>query len=312
MNTITFTSDQLCALDDFVVLHIRGADARTFMHAQLTQAVDSESLNPDQAVLAGYCQAKGRLQASMLLYVDPEDSQHLYAMIHRSIAETVRKRLSMFLLRAKAELVLSELRVYGITHDAPTTAFTLPTTHYEVQQSPAGTLIAAPSHNGTARAWLISTENQTCAVDAAQWQVADLYAGLPWVQETIYEAFLPQDVNLDIVGGVSFKKGCFPGQEVVARLHYRTTAKRRGALGVIATEHDLALAAGSDIFDADDSARPFGRIINSAYDAQQQQQVLLMEVLIEDIEHKNLVTAAENGHTIQLQTLPYAWEIAKY
>ena len=312
MNTMTFTSDQLCALDDFAVLHIKGPEARSFMQAQLTNAVDA--LSSEQAVLAGFCQAKGRLQATMIVYADPVDAQNLYAILPRSIAETVRKRISMFLLRAKAELILSDLRVFGISQGAPTSAFALPATSYAVQQGPLGTLIAAPSHNETARAWLICEADKAppASADASQWSTADMYAGLAWIQESTYEAFLPQDINLDIIGGVNFKKGCFPGQEVVARLHYRTTAKRRAALGVISSDQALDLLAGQDIFDAAQPERPFGRIINTAYDAIWQRQVLLMEVLIDGLEQKTLCTASEMGKTIQNMALPYGWEIAKY
>lgn len=313
---MTFTSDQLSALDELAVLHIRGADARSFMHSQLTNAV--EDLSFTQATLAGFCQIKGRLQATMLIWADPANEQNLYALLHHSIAETVRKRISMFVLRAKAELVLSEARVYGV-FNAPTDSFTLPTTHYQTSHGTDGsyTLISAPNATSTlpARAWLISYESALDTepeIPAQQWQVADIQAGLPWIQEASYETFLPQDINLDIIGGVSFKKGCFPGQEVVARLHYRTTARRRAALGAITSPTPLDIAVGSDVFEASKPDRPFGRVINSAYDATAQQQVLLMEVIIEDIAQKTLHALNAQGPEITLQDLPFAWEIAKY
>lgn len=313
---MTFTSDQLCALDEMAVLHIRGADARSFMQSQLTNGV--EDLSTAQAILAGFCQIKGRLQANMLVWVDPSNEQNLYALLHRSIAEAFRKRISMFVLRAKAELVLSEARVYGV-FNATTEAFTLPTTHYSVSHSTESnrTLISAPNATDTlpARAWLIVYDaalEAEPAVSAQQWQAADIQAGLPWIQEASYELFLPQDVNLDIIGGVSFNKGCFPGQEVVARLHYRTTARRRAALGAITTDTPLDIAVSNDIFEASQPDRPFGRVINSAYDAKSQQQVLLMEVIIADIAQKTLHALDAQGPEITLQELPFSWEIAKY
>lgn len=312
MNTITFTPDQLCALEQMAVLHIHGPDARSFMQAQLTNPV--QDLEPNQATFAGFCQAKGRLQATMMLWVDPQNPENLYALLHRSIAETVRKRLSMFLLRAKAELVFTTAKVYGV-FAANMPAVQLPSTHYAVSAHHAGTLIRAPSAtSAVARAWLISYDNNPLEAtnNAEQWQAADIQAGLPWVQEASYEAFLPQDVNLDIIGAVSFKKGCFPGQEVVARLHYRTTAKRRGALGVIASDQPLDIAIGSDIFTTEQPNRPLGRVINSAYDSQAQQQTLLMEVLIDGITEKTLYTNCPKETKITLQALPFGWEIAKY
>lgn len=309
MTTTTFSSNQLCALDHLSVLHIRGSEARSFMQSQLTNAV--ESLSTELAVLAGFCQAKGRLQATMLVYVDANDNQNLYAVLPTSIAETVRKRLSMFLLRTKAELVATELRVYGVTPCPTVSAFSLPCQSYPVHHTEAGTLIAAPSHDNSSRAWLISATNLDADLSATQWQAADMYAGLAWLSDSTYETFLPQDINLDIIGGVSFKKGCFPGQEVVARLHYRSIAKRRAAVGVIGSDLDLNLLPGDDIYEAA-ADRAFGRIINSVYVPEQQQQVVLIEALIEDLEQKDLRVQRADGPAIKLQPLPYDWTIAKY
>lgn len=315
MDSMTFPSDQLCALDDMAVLHIHGADARSFIQSQLTNAV--EDLTTNQAVLAGFCQAKGRLQATMLLWLDPANEQNLYALLHRSIAEKVRQRISMFLLRAKAELTVSDSQVYGL-FEAPTEAFILPTPHYAVTHSVDGssTLISAPSASTDlpSRAWLIRYEGDPLetTLPAEQWRAADIQAGLPWVEEASYETFLPQDINFDIIGGVNFKKGCFPGQEVVARLHYRTTARRRAALGFIASKQPIEVVVGNDIFEASEPERPFGRIINTAYDAQTQQQVLLMEVPIKDIAEKKLHAVSAQGDAITLIDLPFGWEIAKY
>lgn len=309
MTILSLHADQLCALDDFTVLHIRGADARSFMQAQLTNAV--EDLTTDYAVLAGFCQAKGRLQATMMVWADPLDQQNLYAFLHQSIAESVRKRLSMFLLRAKAELVISPLKLYGV-FNAPTAPVVLPTQQYTVQHLEQGTLISAPNEGEKARAWLISNPSLETERSAQDWLAADIYAGLAWIQEPSYEMFLPQDINLDIIGGVSFKKGCFPGQEVVARLHYRSTAKRRAVLGVMAAPNTVEVVVGMDIFDAAQPDRPFGRIINVAYDTKQAVYALLMEAPFEDIEQKSLHLANGAGPAIEVQSLPYNWEIAKY
>lgn len=315
MTIDSFTPDQLCALDEMAVLHIRGEEARSFMQSQLTNSVDS--LGAEEATLAGFCQAQGRLQATFIVWADPANEQNLYAMVRRNIAETVRKRLSMFLLRTKAELVLSEARVYGVW-DAPTTVFTLPATTYALKHLDENhSLIAAPSatSDDTGRAWLVAygpEEHRPLLAhqSASSWQAADMAAGLPWIEEGNYENLLPQDINLDIIGGVSFKKGCFPGQEVVARLHYRSTAKRRAALGIIKSATPLAITVSSDVFTADAPDRPIGRIINSAYDDQAEQQVLLMQVPIANIEEQSLQLA--DGTAIELQPLPYKWEIDKY
>ena len=313
---MTFSSDQITALDDLALLHFTGADTVSFLQSQLTNAVDQ--INPDQAVLAGFCQAKGRLQATLVVWADPQDATARYALVKQSIAANLQKRLSLFVLRAKVKIEISAARVYGVTA-APTGAFTLPTEFYPVHHQGPVTLVGAPTANlnQPARAWLVQTDPAATPLEAqaqpSDWQAADIGAGLAWVDEHNYESFLPQDLNLDIVGGVSFKKGCFPGQEVVARLHYRTTARRRAALGYL-TGTPLALQPGQDVFSTDAPERALGRIINSAYDQSQQHTALLMEVLIEGLEQKELFVLDEQAapHTIRLAPLPYSWEIAKY
>lgn len=313
---MTFSSTQLTTLNDLALLHFTGVDAISFLQSQLTNAVDQ--IQSDQAVLAGFCQAKGRLQATMLVWADPNDSSARYVMVQRSIIHTLQKRLNLFLLRAKAKIQISSAQVYGL-HNAPTPAYTLPQSVYPVQHQAEFTLIGAPNSTTTeaARAWLIQYQATDSPMPSqrllSDWQAQDIYAGLAWIQEHNYESFLPQDINLDIIGGVSFKKGCFPGQEVVARLHYRTTARRRAALGFIHGPETTALQANQDIFSTEDTERALGRIINYAYDHTRNGYALLMEVIIDGLEQKKLfVKIDEHTHSIQQQPLPYAWEIAKY
>lgn len=312
---MTFSSDQLAPLDDLALLHVTGADAVTFLQSQLTNAVDE--LHANEAVLAGFCQAKGRLQATLIVWPDPLDNTARYVMVHSSIADTLRKRLSLFLLRAKAKITLCEARIYGL-NNAPTPTFTLPQAHFPVEQHNSYTLIGAPNHSdqNVARAWFIdySAESPLAASASSEsWLAQDIYAGLAWVNAHNYESFLPQDINFDIVGGVSFKKGCFPGQEVVARLHYRTTAKRRAALAWASTAKALPLVSGQDIFTTENPDRPLGRIINHAYDAALERHVALIEILIENIEQQSLYVLVDDKHVpLEVGSLPYGWEIAKY
>lgn len=312
MNHSLLSAQSVCPLSHLALWHITGADTLDFMQSQLTSSVND--LTENQAVLAGFCQAKGRLQATMLVWRDPQQPAHLYVMIDRSIEEQVRKRLSMFVLRAKVNITPIHTKVYGaLLPDSP--GFQLPQAHYAVRHEQALTWIAAPNASEqSARAWVIDWDNQIQAAELspAHWAAADIYAGLPWVQAPIYETFLPQDINLDIIGGVNFKKGCFPGQEVVARLHYRTTAKRRAALGTLAVDAQSDIRAGMDIFACDDLERPCGRIINAAYDPQAQCWALLMEVHIEQIQTQSICLASAPQTAITVQTLPYGWEIAKY
>lgn len=310
MQELTFKPKQLCALNDWAVLHIDGPEAADFLQSQLTNSVTP--LADNQAVLAGFCQAQGRLQASFVVWSDPQNALQRYALVHRSIAEKISQRLSMFLLRTKAKIQISPASVYGVTLDN-TEPLVLPASTFAVEHHNGQSLIQAPS-TPIAQAWLIDYKGRTLEAldDACTWLSRQLRAGFAWINEYNYELFLPQDINFDIIGGVSFKKGCFPGQEVVARLHYRTTARRRGALGTIASDQSSLHLTGVDVFDAGQTDRPIGRVINSAYDRNNQCHVLLFEITIKDLEKLHLHVIEAQGPQITLQNLPFAWEIAKY
>src|SRR5690606_22333859 len=128
---------------------------------------------------------------------------------------------------------------------------------WTVVPTDAGDWIAAGRTQGEPARWWLATAASTETdnlpqTDHAAWQVADIAAGLPWVQAAIQDVFIPQTLNLDLIDGVSFTKGCYPGQEVVARSHYRGTVKRRMAGGLIASAADVNpdTLAATDTFDA--------------------------------------------------------------
>ncbi|WP_287932116.1 folate-binding protein, partial [Achromobacter sp.] len=273
---------QLAPLDDFAVFSASGADALTFLHGQLTQ--DVTGLPADAARLAGYCTAKGRLLATLVMWrgaAPAEDAPQLYALVRQDLAAALIKRLSMFVLRAKVKLAPAALHVAGVQADPAqlaaleAAAGALPRTPWQRAELPSGTWIAAPAAGAVARWWWIASDEQLAAaaplaavlgqIPAAQWHAADLAAGIPWITTATQDVFIPQTVNLDLIQGVSFTKGCYPGQEVVARSHYRGTVKRRMAFGTIvdAGVADAALA-GQDVFDATQPGEPTGRIVDAA------------------------------------------------
>src|SRR3546814_19635531 len=122
------------------------------------------------------------------------------------------------------------------------------------------------------RWWLITDESDPApslpAGNTARWQADDIAAGLPWVQAATQDLFIPQTLNLDLIDGVSFTKGCYPGQEVVARRHYRGTVNRRTAVGLIAAPAglDAGPLAAMDPFNARQTANPHGPILTAPDD----------------------------------------------
>lgn len=338
MSSFFFTSP----LTDLAVIDISGADAASFLHGQLTH--DITGLTRDRAHLAGYCTAKGRLLGTMVIWQMPDaETPAFRALIKADIADAVAKRLSMFVLRAKVTLSVSRPLILGADLKGPNgnelakrkgpesatvdpalvaSAADLPSAPapWTVVHSSVGVWIAAPGTqaNGT-RWWLITPEpaserSAAASKDMAFWQGGDIAAGLPWVESATQDVFIPQTLNLDLIDGVSFTKGCYPGQEVVARSHYRGTVKRRMAYGVIqdATNVDVAALPGTDTYDALKPDNPCGRIVNAAAAGPDGPASgtaglvhVLMEVQLADLETADFRLHGPDGPAIALRALPY-------
>src|SRR4051812_6178822 len=202
-------------LTRYGLLSVSGADAREFLHAQLTN--DIESLPPGRAALAGWCSAKGRLLASFLVIPWHEG---FLLQLSRDLVPGVAKRLAMFVLRSKVKIADESERwkqfgVWGASSQDGEM--------FSVSETDAAVRIKFEN----ARALLLSPEPpQGLAVDESRWMLDEIRAGRPLITSATQELFVPQMVNLHTLGGVDFKKGCYPGQEVVARTQYRGQLKR--------------------------------------------------------------------------------------
>ncbi|MEO6959697.1 MAG: folate-binding protein [Burkholderiaceae bacterium] len=318
-----FMNDYLnvAPLSDLVVIEAAGPDSVSFLQSQLTQ--DVAQLQAVSARLAGYCTAKGRLVASMVVWkAESIQAPSVHLLVKADIAAGFIKRLSMYILRAKVKLRITDSSVHGIliqqTSSSGIRSLDLPSPVrlWTVVRSDKGVYIGAPSANPSIdRWWFISTESNATSsagmrgnLEAAQWHAADIAAGLPWITAARQDIFIPQTLNFDLIDGVSFSKGCYPGQEIVARSHYRGKIKRRMAYGVIPghagspngpSNGELAAA---DVFDAHSPAKPCGRVINAA---QADQTHLLFEVQLTDLETADFRIGQANGPEIALQPLPY-------
>lgn len=289
-------------LPDLCVLQFQGADAVSFLHAQVSN--DLEHLAADQACIAAYCTAKGRSLATMLLWREQDET--VFALVRRDLSEALIKRLRMFVLRSKVTISLSELQVYGVADSSPAQSV------WSVQRDGTDTLIQAPGElNGLRRFWRVSPlQNAAAQASEGRWESADILAGLPWIGAATQDLFIPQTLNLDLIGGINFKKGCYPGQEVVARSHYRGTIKRRMmAARTAVLDTAPQVQEGSDVFlrsNTDTSAElvAAARIINQTWLAEQQRSYVLMEVVLADLEQGQF--QLEQGQALELQPLPYA------
>jgi folate-binding protein YgfZ len=247
-------------LNDWGVIRAQGPEAAKFLHGQLTQ--DVEHLPETDVRLAGFCSAKGRLLASFIMWRSgPEE---VLLACSADLLPATLKRLSMFVLRAKCKLsdASAELPLWGLAGSAAGAA--APWTRSEGAggeqlQLPAALVDGHP----VARALWVGipdTVPEATAMDLAAWQALEVLSGVARIVAATSEQFVPQMVNLELVGGVNFKKGCYPGQEVVARSQFRGTLKRRAYL----VSSDAALSVGQDVFHSSDAEQPCGTVAAAA------------------------------------------------
>jgi folate-binding protein YgfZ len=232
-------------LDQYGLLQVAGADARAFLHAQLTN--DIEHLPPGRARYAGWCTAKGRLLATFL--VIPFSGGFLLQLA-RDLVPSVQKRLSMFILRSKVTLtdVGTQWHQYGVW-DEPQ-----PSGDLEVKEESGRIAVRIEGQ----RVLVLGARPSAAERPAGDWTLAEVRAGRALITQATQDQFVPQMVNLELAGGVDFRKGCYPGQEIVARAQYRGEVKRRlYRLG------GAALAAGQPLY-ADGSPEPAGVVVNAA------------------------------------------------
>ncbi|WP_457674315.1 CAF17-like 4Fe-4S cluster assembly/insertion protein YgfZ [Thiolapillus sp.] len=224
----------LCALASRGLIRVSGEDARDFLQGQLTN--DINAVTAEQAQLSAWCNPKGRMLALFLVFMHDGD---LYLQLPRERLDAVLKRLRMFVLRARVVLedVSDDLVIAGAAGACLEETITrLPGKDLGAVTSDDLTLIRLPGEQpriqvvGTAdavNAFRQRMANRAATASEDWWTLQNIRAGLPEVLDATAEAFIPQMVNLDVLEGISFTKGCYTGQEVVARMKYLGQLKRR-------------------------------------------------------------------------------------
>ena len=220
------------SLDSLGVLRARGADVVSFLQGQLSN--DVALLGPERSLLAGYHNPQGRVIALLrLVQLAPDD---LLAILPRELIAVVVQRLGKFVLRAKVKLAddSAAWTVTGLMRCAPpagAAAAALPATVNGVTRIDASLALRVAEEPGR---WLLVSPlaqpppvSGCSPVGAEVWQRLAIAAGEPQVYAATSEAFVAQMLNLDALGAIAFDKGCYTGQEIIARAHYRGKVKRR-------------------------------------------------------------------------------------
>jgi folate-binding protein YgfZ len=291
-------------LSDWGVIRAQGADARKFLHGQLTQ--DVEHLPTDTARLAGFCSAKGRLLATFIIWSTAVDEVLLACSA--DLLPAVLKRLSMFVMRAKCKLsdASAELPLWGLA--GTLAGVDLPVTAWQLSNSPERVWVRLPdalATDGAATPRYLAAGGPSPdapALDPAVWAGLEVQSGVARVVAATTEQFVPQMVNLELVGGVSFQKGCYPGQEIVARSQYRGTLKRRAYVVEAAAD----LAPGQELFHSADADQPAGMVVLAGRTVDGS-AVGLVELKMATLDSGTLHAGSIGGPLLRPATLPYAF-----
>ena len=304
----------LTGLDHLGIIRVSGADARSFLQGQLSS--DIQQLDAEHTQLSGYCNPKGRLLA--IFRVVP-DQDAILLIVPQTLLPTILRRLQLYVLRADvqlhdasqtlallecagpgAEQVLPDAPIaeQGVLHIEDKHILRLPGDRLRLQV--IGPVAALQ------RLW---QQAVTKAVPSTQraWHLLDIRAGLPMISAATSEAFVPQMVNLHLVGGVSFQKGCYTGQEVVARMQYLGKLKRRMYRVHIAA--DTEIPVGQALYDTANPTQAVGTILQIApTDSAEGDYEALAVCQIRSMQTPNLSLYADatNGSEIQCLGLSYA------
>ena len=275
INLATMRAGFVSPLTDLGLMAFSGADAASFLQRQLTN--DVEHMRAAEARLAGYCTAQGRLLASFLMW---KSGDEIILQLPLELQPTIQKRLQMYVLRDKVKITDAgaDKVLLGLGGTAAADALapwfaTIPSEAYAKVDGEHGSLIRVAdafdvpryqwvgSAEIIAQAWpLLLTSLKPLANNA--WRLTDIDAGIPQITAATQEKFVAQMVNFELIGGVNFKKGCYPGQEVVARTQYLGKVRRRMMAASI-TLQSGEVAAGTDVYSSDDPSQPYGTIVNA-------------------------------------------------
>jgi len=261
----------IARLSHFGLIRFSGDDAQAFLHGQLS--CDVNALQPWQALYGSYNTAKGRMLASFLLW---RDDTGYVMQLPRVLCEAIRKRLSMYVLRSKVKAfdvsenyvllgiagTTAEMLLRPLFDNIPSTTLAMSTTagaHLLRLDATRFEIMADPQSGDEIRSTLIA-----CGVpiSEAAWDWTNIQAGIPFITPATQDQFVPQMANLDLINGVSFTKGCYPGQEIVARMHYLGKLKQRMYLADI-TGPDVP-QPGDKLYSADTGEQATGMIVNAA------------------------------------------------
>ncbi|SMC24097.1 hypothetical protein SAMN02745857_01747 [Andreprevotia lacus DSM 23236] len=296
-------------LTQFGLIRFSGEETAAFLNGQLSS--DVRNLKPDEAQYSSYSTPKGRMQASFLVWRQGDD---YLLQIAAELQAAIQKRLSMFILRTKTRASDANTEIAQIGLAGPAAAGLVravggevPDAALKVWHGDTFSVIALPGQRyqlalpaGQAAAlWAQLLAAGAVAAGDDAWRLSEIRAGSPWITAATQEEFVAQMANMELIGAVSFTKGCYPGQEIVARTQYLGKLKRRMYRVHIAA----SAAAGDDVYSAEMNGQASGKLLLTAPAPQGGIEALAV-VQIASLEH-GLHLGALDGPALTVLDLPY-------
>jgi len=286
-------------LEHLSLLQISGDDALSFLQGQLTNDIN---LANDQWQYSGYCNPKGRLLGLFTLW---QSEKSAYVVIDKSLTEALVKRLTMYVMRSKVDIKVTDMLIYGATDTTSLNALNL-----EIDTQGLTDEVTVLSNQDThllnlgGHRYLIATKKNVPSSSIiekknSQWHAYNINQGLPEVTATSSELFIPQMVNLDILNGINFKKGCYTGQEIVARMHYLGKLKQRMFVCTV-NNLDTEILNGDKVFSDPELGKSVGNIVSI------NETTALAVLRMDDLDQKFWLTA--NASLSVQSNQPYSLE----
>lgn len=305
------TGTVLCDLSQFSTLRVSGPDAQSFLQNLLSN--DIREVGSTQVQFSSFNSAKGRMLATFLIWRDGED---YLLQLPVTLSDSMRKKLGMYVLRAKVKITdagneIISLGLSGAQEILPKDCLELPSMGVSHSTELGCSIIklgdtrfqlnTTPLQAQTLWQTLVS---QAKPVGSAYWDWLSIRAGIPVILPQTQEQFVAQMVNFDLIGGINFKKGCYPGQEIVARMHYLGKLKRRMYLAHIDADAESAPQAGDELYSAEMEGQACGMIANAAAAPAGGYDVLAV-VQIASRDTHSVHLGSLQGPALSYESLPY-------
>ena len=321
-NKIKDSDNIITDLSHLAIIEISGNDAEDFLHGQFTTNI--KQLSKHHLQFSAWCNPKGQVKATFFIYLHGTE---FYILLPDELKESIIKQLQMYILRADVKLTDKSdklIRVGLQTHDATLLADLIESvpeqqgnvTHGQVTTNRGlhALLTVAPNNEEDASRYILigSADRQITLwqelvkhftpIGTPAWELLDIKAMYPWITTQTTQRFLPQMINLDLMDGLDYQKGCYPGQEIIARLHFRGLLKRSLYLATCTLEScsEIGPEIGDPLY-GDDNEQSVGTVVNTQ---QSEDKYYLLAVIENDSVESKLSLRSSDGPGVNLQQLP--------